>query len=61
MSVNSAGERGVDDTVNMPIFVEDRIFISGLPVNMPEQHLFDTLWDEFSTVGPIKVSERIIL
>ncbi|CAF4289584.1 unnamed protein product, partial [Adineta steineri] len=31
-----------------------QIFITDLPANMPEQLLFDTLWDEFITVGDIK-------
>ncbi|CAF1214418.1 unnamed protein product, partial [Adineta steineri] len=38
---------------------EDRqIFITDLPVNMPEQLLFDTLWDEFITVGDIKMDQQ---
>ncbi|CAF4290478.1 unnamed protein product, partial [Adineta steineri] len=28
------------------------------PVNMPEQLLFDTLWDEFITVGDIKMDQQ---
>ena len=31
------------------------VFISALPFDMPEQRLFDTLWDVFTTVGRIKV------
>ncbi|CAF1491385.1 unnamed protein product [Adineta steineri] len=35
-----------------------QIFITDLPVNMPEQLLFDTLWDEFITVGDIKMDQQ---
>ncbi|CAF0809190.1 unnamed protein product [Adineta steineri] len=38
---------------------EDRqIFITDLPVNMSEQSLFDTLLDEFTTVGEIKIDQQ---
>ncbi|CAF1315958.1 unnamed protein product [Adineta steineri] len=35
-----------------------QIFITDLPANMPEQLLFDTLWDEFITVGDIKMDQQ---
>jgi hypothetical protein len=59
--MNSAGGRIVTDILNTPIFHKNTIYIIGLPKNIPEQRLFDTLWDEFSNVGPIKVTGRIIL
>lgn len=40
---------------------QNAIFISDLPLNMSEQRLFDTLWDEFINVGQIKVTTRKIL
>jgi RNA recognition motif-containing protein len=30
-------------------------------MNMSKELLFDTVWDEFSVVGPIKVTGRIVL
>ncbi|CAF4480107.1 unnamed protein product, partial [Rotaria sp. Silwood2] len=38
------------------IFIEDEIFITGLPVNMPAGKLFDTLKKVFSTSGDIEVT-----
>ncbi|CAF1077473.1 unnamed protein product [Adineta steineri] len=43
---------------NLQIFKKDTIFIRGLPLEMTEQHLFDTLLNEFSTVGQIKKNEK---
>ena len=40
------------------IFEDNTIFVWFLPWNMPEQRLFDTLYDVFSTVGQIKVITR---
>lgn len=48
-SFNSTGEG---------VMGRDSVFITGLPTNMSEKLLFDTLWDEFSTVGPIKVTKK---
>ncbi|CAF4098310.1 unnamed protein product [Rotaria magnacalcarata] len=47
-----------DDTISETPHEKNKIFISGLPKNMPEQVLFDTLWDVFSTVGNIKINRR---
>ncbi|CAF1406503.1 unnamed protein product [Adineta steineri] len=41
-----------------PMFKKNTIFIQGLPSTMPKQLLFDTLWDEFSTVGRIKIDKE---
>ncbi|CAF3758448.1 unnamed protein product [Rotaria sp. Silwood1] len=46
----------VADDAKMPI--TNQIHISGLPFTMPDQVLFDTLWDLFSTVGQIKIDQR---
>ncbi|CAF1458779.1 unnamed protein product [Adineta steineri] len=43
---------------DIPMFKKNAIFINGLPSTMEEQLLFDTLWDEFGTVGPIKIDQQ---
>ncbi|CAF0858872.1 unnamed protein product [Adineta steineri] len=54
-SVSSNGSLNrVTDSVDTPISRKSVIFVTGLPTNMLEQRLFDTLWDEFSNVGSIK-------
>ncbi|CAF0791070.1 unnamed protein product [Adineta steineri] len=58
-----AGESVVDESVagdlnNAVLLRKNAIFISGLPSTMIEQLLFDTLWDEFSTVGSIKIDKQ---
>ncbi|CAM4982020.1 unnamed protein product [Rotaria socialis] len=45
-----------DDIIPETLHEKNKIFISGLPKKMPEQVLFDTLWDVFSTVGKIKIN-----
>ena len=60
-SMNSASRRTVTDIFNTSIFSKDTIYITGLPRNMSQQFLFDTLYDEFSTVGRIKETVRISL
>ncbi|CAF1061280.1 unnamed protein product [Adineta steineri] len=41
-----------------PMYKKNVIFINGLPSTMKEQRLFDTLWDEFSTIGRIKIDKQ---
>ncbi|CAF3723627.1 unnamed protein product [Adineta steineri] len=53
-----ASESVADDLNDVPMFKKNTIFISSLPSTMPEQLLFDTLQNEFGTVGPIKFDKR---
>ncbi|CAF4417945.1 unnamed protein product, partial [Adineta steineri] len=55
-TVVSAGKDNVAE--NPQIIKKDTVFIRGLPLAMTEQCLFDTLLDEFSTVGQIKRDEQ---
>ncbi|CAF0817401.1 unnamed protein product [Adineta steineri] len=58
-SVSSNGSLNrVTDSVDTPISRKSVIFVTGLPTNMLEQRLFDTLWDEFSNVGSIKINRK---
>ncbi|CAF1212664.1 unnamed protein product [Adineta steineri] len=53
-----ASESVADDLNDVPMFKKNTVFISSLPSTMPEQLLFDTLQNEFGTVGPIKFDKR---
>ncbi|CAF0902732.1 unnamed protein product [Adineta steineri] len=48
----------VPDVPDTPMFKKNKIFIHGLPSSMPEQLLFNILYNEFSTVGTIKIDEE---
>ncbi|CAF1436890.1 unnamed protein product [Adineta steineri] len=53
-----ASESVISDLNDVPMFKNNTIFISGLPLTMPEQRLFDTLWNEFRTIGEIQSTRR---
>ncbi|CAF1212643.1 unnamed protein product [Adineta steineri] len=46
------------DLNDTSMFKKNTVFIRGLPSTMKKQRLFDTLWDEFCTVGRIKIDEE---
>ncbi|CAF1234981.1 unnamed protein product [Adineta steineri] len=48
----------VPDVPDTPMFKKNKIFIHGLPSSMPEQLLFNILYNEFSTVSRIKIDEE---
>ncbi|CAF3838251.1 unnamed protein product [Adineta steineri] len=48
----------VPSVPDIPMFKKNAIFINDLPSTMEEQRLFDTLWDEFSTIGRIKIDQE---
>ncbi|CAF3826037.1 unnamed protein product [Adineta steineri] len=55
----SVASKSVAGNLNdTPLFKKNAIFISGLPSTMMEQLLFNTLYDEFGTVGPIKIDTQ---
>ncbi|CAF3952688.1 unnamed protein product, partial [Adineta steineri] len=56
---NAVVSTGKDNVAENPqIIKKDTVFIRDLPLVMTEQRLFDTLFDEFSTVGQIKRDEQ---
>lgn len=52
---SSSSAYDINDRANTQVFDKKKIFVRGLPLEMSEQRLFDTLWDVFNTVGRIKV------
>ncbi|CAF1077421.1 unnamed protein product [Adineta steineri] len=56
---NAAGPAPpVPSVPDIPMFKKNAIFINDLPSTMEEQLLFDTLYDEFGTVGRIKIDQE---
>ncbi|CAM2716131.1 unnamed protein product [Rotaria socialis] len=43
---------------NRQRFKENMILVSGLPLDISEEHLLDKLWKVFSTVGNIEINQQ---
>ncbi|UJR19317.1 hypothetical protein I4U23_022446 [Adineta vaga] len=57
-SESDTSEENSDVDHNPSIFKQNQIYIRSLPRHMNEQLLFDTLWDEFTSVGRIQINRR---